>query len=170
MLAPFERKSQAEFLEAFFFSRSRVALLALPTSFPSGYGIEISTDVFRIPTGFHIIAQGCGTPLPWVSDVFPSLFSTPTELRRFSNTVPQLTQPRWGKRELGRFPTQGSGVPQPWALFLNPVGILNSNIRFSPLLFIAKKMWVMTRVQLGNEETPVGAGYLRPGHEMSPAR
>ena len=109
------------------------------------------TDVFRIPTGFHIIAQGCGTPLPWVSDVFPSLFSTPTELRRFSNTVPQLTQPRWGKRELGRFPTQGSGVPQPWALFLNPVGILNSNIRFSPLLLIAEKMWVMTRVQLGNE-------------------
>ena len=109
------------------------------------------TDVFRIPTGFHIIAQGCGTPLPWVSDVFPSLFSTPTELRRFSNTVPQLTQPRWGKRELGRFPTQGSGVPQPWAMFLNPGGILNSNIRFSPLLFIAKKMWVMTRVQLGNE-------------------
>jgi len=109
------------------------------------------TDVFRIPMGFHIIAQGCGTPLPWVSDVFPSLFSTPTELRRSSNTVPQLTQPRWGKRELGRFPTQGSGVPQPWALFLNPVGILNSNICFSPLLFIAKKMWVMTRVQLGNE-------------------
>ena len=38
-------------------SRSQVLLLALPTSFRSGYGIEMPTDVFRIPTGFHIIAQ-----------------------------------------------------------------------------------------------------------------
>ena len=26
--------------------------------------------------------------------------------------------------------TQGSGVPQPWAVLLNPVGILNTSIRF----------------------------------------
>ena len=41
---------------------------------------------FNIPTGFKNKAQGCGPPLPWVSDVSPSLFSTPTELRRFSRT------------------------------------------------------------------------------------
>ena len=42
---------------------------------------------FNIPTGFRNKAQGCGTPLPWVSDVSPSLFSTPTELRRSSHTA-----------------------------------------------------------------------------------
>ena len=97
-------------------------------------------DVFRIPPGFYIIAQGCGTPLPWVSNIYFSLFSTPTELRRFSHTalVPKMTQPRWGKRKFVAIPPQGSGVPQPWALLLNLVGILNSNIRFSFLLFVAK--------------------------------
>ena len=61
--------------------------LVITTSFHSGYGIGMSTYVFRIPTGFHIIAQDCGIPLPWVSDASPSLFSTPTELRRFFHTA-----------------------------------------------------------------------------------
>jgi len=69
------------------------SILVITHIFPSGYGIETPTYVFRIPTGFHIIARGCGTPLPRVSDISPSLFSTPTELRRFSHTafVPRQT-------------------------------------------------------------------------------
>ena len=102
------------------------------------------------PKGLRTLAQGCGTPLPWVGN-------------RPNSRLPQRGCVNWGtvlenrrnsvgveKREGKTSLTQGSGIPQPWALFLNPVGILNSNIRFSPLLFIAKKMWVMTRVVLGN--------------------
>ncbi|OQB35358.1 MAG: hypothetical protein BWY09_02336 [Candidatus Hydrogenedentes bacterium ADurb.Bin179] len=49
-----------------------MGILSLPTSFRSGYGIEMPTYVFRILTGFHSIAQGCGTPLPWVAN-YPHL-------------------------------------------------------------------------------------------------
>ena len=37
-------------------------------------------DVFRIPPGFYIIAQGCGTPLPW-GGIAPQFPFTPTGLR-----------------------------------------------------------------------------------------
>jgi len=46
-----------------------------------------------------------------------------------------VTQPRWGKKKVRRVSlTQGSGVPQPWAVLCNPVGIVNINTRYRVLL------------------------------------
>ena len=47
---------------------------------------------------------------------------------------PKLTQPRLGKRELGRFPTQGSGVPQPWASVRSPFGAFSGVLCFEVVL------------------------------------
>jgi len=67
---------------------SKIQFLSLPTNLVNDYAkTRARTFALRIPTGFHIIAQGCGTPLPRVSNISPSLFSTPTELRRFSHTA-----------------------------------------------------------------------------------
>ena len=41
---------------------------------------------FNIPTGFHIIAQGCGTPLPWVGNR-PQFPFTPMGLRHIGINV-----------------------------------------------------------------------------------
>ena len=44
------------------------------------------------------------------------------------NVIGFETQPRWGKKEVGRVSfTQGSGVPQPWAALCNPVRILQGS-------------------------------------------
>jgi len=80
-----------------------VLSLSITTYFRSGYGIEIPTHIFRIPTGFHIIAQGCGTPLPWVSDFSPSpsvLLQRSYVSLPMEHSHPNMTQPRWGKWEL----------------------------------------------------------------------
>ena len=86
---------------------------------------------FNIPTGFKNKAQGCGTPLPWVGN-------------RPNSRLPQRGCVNWGtvledrrnsvgveKREGKTSLTQGSGVPQPWAMIWNPVGILNTCVGIS---------------------------------------
>jgi uncharacterized protein YoxC len=80
---------------------------------------------FNIPTGFNNTAQGCGTPLPWGIDTHPFRI-TPTGLRPFWRHAGFLLKRRnpvgvVGWR--GGHRTQGSGVPQPWAMLWNPVGI-----------------------------------------------
>ena len=89
--------------------RSQVQLLSLPTSFSSGYGIEMPTYVFRIPTRFHIIAQWlrysatlgkrCLSFAPFYSNGVTSVFPY--------GICTTVTQPRWGKRELGALSNPG---------------------------------------------------------------
>jgi len=80
------------------------------------------------PKGLRTLAQGCGTPLPWVGN-------------RPNSRLPQRGCVNWGtvlenrrnsvgveKREGKTSLTQGSGVPQPWAMIWNPVGILNTSV------------------------------------------
>jgi len=55
----------------------------IPTGF---HNTAQRMSVFHIPTGFHNTALGCGTPLPWVSDTYLSVF-TPTGLRLFVSMV-----------------------------------------------------------------------------------
>jgi len=85
---------------------------------------------FNIPRGLNNKAQGCGTPLPWGRNR-PQFPVTPTGLRHIGanalwanrrNSVG--VEKREGKVSL----TQGSGVPQPWAVIWNPVGILNTYV------------------------------------------
>ncbi len=85
---------------------------------------------FNIPTGFRNKAQGCGTPLPWVGN-YPQFPFTPTGLRYIgANTVLENRRNSVGvkKREEETSLTQGSGIPQPWAMIWNPVGILNTYV------------------------------------------
>ena len=88
---------------------------------------------FNIPTGFKNKAQGCGTPLPWVGN-YPQFPFTPTGLRHIGATsVRENRRNSVGveKREGETSLTQGSGVPQPWAMLWHPVGILNTYVGIS---------------------------------------
>ncbi|OQC06363.1 MAG: hypothetical protein BWX80_01613 [Candidatus Hydrogenedentes bacterium ADurb.Bin101] len=88
---------------------------------------------FNIPTGFKNKAQGCGTPLPWVGNR-PQFRFTPKGLRHTgTNAVWENRRNSVGveKREGEISLTQGSGVPQPWAMIWNPVGILNTHVGIS---------------------------------------
>jgi len=83
---------------------------------------------FTIPTGIKNKAQGCGTPLPWVGNC-PQFPYTPTGLRHSgANAVWENRRNSVGveKSEGETSLTQGSGIPQPWAMIWNPVGILNT--------------------------------------------
>ena len=68
--------------------------------------------------GLHIKAQGCGTPLPWVN-VRQSPYSTLKGLRNADLRNPFRVEADCGAG------SQGSGVPQPWALLFNPFRIKN---------------------------------------------
>ena len=88
---------------------------------------------FNIPTGFRNKAQGCGTPLPWVGKC-PQFPFTPKGLRHMdANAVWENRRNSVGveKREGETSLTQGSGVPQPWAMICNPIGILNTYVGIS---------------------------------------
>jgi len=88
---------------------------------------------FNIPTGLNKKAQGCGTPLPWGGNR-PQFPFTPTGLRHIGvNAVWENRCNSVGveKREGEISLTQGSGVPQPWAMIWNPVGILNTYVGIS---------------------------------------
>ena len=88
---------------------------------------------FNIPTGFKNKAQGCGTPLPWVGNR-PQFPFTPRGLRHIgTNAVWEDRRNSVGveKRDGETSLTQGSGVPQPWAMICNPIGILNTYVGIS---------------------------------------
>jgi len=99
---------------------------------------------FNIPTGFMNKAQGCGTPLPWVNvrqSPYPTLKGLrKSVLRNPSRVEADRVNAVWEnrrnsvgveKREGQASLTQGSGVPQPWAMIWNPVGILNTYVGIS---------------------------------------
>ena len=86
------------------------------------------------PKGFPPIAQGCGTPLPWVTVSVEDdliVFPTPKGLRHRKQFLPSLllilaslqAQPRWGWGSHRDTSSQGSRVRQPWAEGHDPVGI-----------------------------------------------
>ncbi len=88
---------------------------------------------FNFPTGFNNRAQGCGTPLPWVGNP-PQFPFTPTGLRHIgANAVWENRRNSVGvaKTEGKTSFTQGSGVPQPWAMLWHPFGILKTYIGIS---------------------------------------
>ena len=84
-----------------------------------------TSGVFFILKGLDNKAQGCGTPLPWE----PASRLIPT-LKGLRNA--DLRNPfRVGYGDYFTF-TQGSGVPQPWALIGKPFGLFRFNFLFFP--------------------------------------
>jgi len=113
-----------------------------------------------IPTGFNNTAQGCGTPLPWGIDTHPFRI-TPTGLRPFWRHAGFLLKRRnpvgvVGWR--GGYRTQGSGVPQPWAMLRNPVGILDRHAGHG---VYARVSSAMLRNPVGVNNRGVGVVYTQ---------
>ncbi|OQB99274.1 MAG: hypothetical protein BWX80_03771 [Candidatus Hydrogenedentes bacterium ADurb.Bin101] len=104
---------------------------------------------FNIPTGFKNKAPGCGIPLPWVGKC-PQFPFTPTGLRHIGATsVRENRRNSVGveKREGETSLTQGSGVPQSWAMLWNPVRILNTYVGIS--------IPYPERKDMGNDKNPI---------------
>ena len=112
------------------------------------------------PKGLSIKAQGCGTPLPWVRHSPP----------HYPNGVASkgLTQPFQGRGQVVAPGTQGSGVPQPWALIFNPFRIKNTPIKLQDTLFNKKTSTGLRAAPLlvYHARKKAGSKFIRPRNEV----